>query len=87
MQYQTEGTCTQASALETELFFWGEQENLREVTMIANSLCYNSCYILHFNFNSTQHTEKKKCLVDVSSFASMTIELLSTHDNYSVFLL
>lgn len=39
MQYQTEGTCAQASAVETELFFLGEQENLREVTMVSNSLC------------------------------------------------
>ena len=87
MQYKTEGTCAQASAVETELFFLGEQENLREVTMVSNSLCWYSCYILHFNFNSTQHTETKKCPVDVSSFASMTIELPRTHDNYSVVLL
>ena len=40
MQYQREGTCAQASAVEiNRTIFLGEQENLREVTMIANSLC------------------------------------------------
>lgn len=54
MQYQTEGTCAQASAVETELFFLGEQENLREVTMVSNSLCWYSSYILHLIPLNTQ---------------------------------
>lgn len=55
MQYQTEGTCAQASAVEiNRTIFLGEQENLREVTIIANSLCWYSCYILHLIPLNTQ---------------------------------